>query len=148
MEIHFHNVYDNALVLNKKLNDPIIINGTLKEGAGVLNPAIMCEFNLGVSPDVNYAYIPSFKRYYFVGEPRNVKRNIWVFPFSVDPLMSHKSDILATPIIASRSASLFDPYLPDTMVKDTTQVNIYTRAWGGGSFTPTAGTYVLAVNGI
>lgn len=148
MQLHFHNIFDARNVLNKRLNDPIIINGTLKGGSSILSPVIVAEFALGESPDVNYVYIPAFKRYYFVEAINNVNNDIWQFVLSVDVLMSHRAQILNMPIIAARSSSLFDPYLPDSMVKDSTQVEIYTRAWGGGSFTPSSGSYVLAVNGI
>ncbi|MCQ2053061.1 MAG: hypothetical protein MJZ03_03915 [archaeon] len=148
MELHFYNIFDARNVLNKRVNTPIIINGTLKGGSSILSPVINADFLLGESPDVNYVYIPAFKRYYFIEGINNVNNNIWQFALSIDVLMSHKSQILNIPVIASRSSSLFDPYLPDSMVKDSTQVEIYTRAWGGGSFTPSSGSYVLAVNGV
>lgn len=148
MEFHYHNIHDAGNTVNKRLNNPIVINGTLKGGSSIIAPIIVAEFALGESPDVNYVYIPTFKRYYFINDIKNVNNNIWVFTLYIDVLMSHRDDVLNTPIIASRSSSLYDPFLPDSMVRDSTQVEIYTRAWSGVSFTPSSGSYVLAVNGI
>lgn len=64
----------------------------------------------------NYAYIDDFRRYYFV--KYDMFEGAAFCKLTVDPLMSFKNDILNADIIAERSSSSYEPYLPDSYVKN------------------------------
>lgn len=96
------------------------MDGFLRDESSVMNPVFMLEtrFNLQLvqangedvvangelieynyqvadtMPEFNYAYIPDFKRYYFLGEIVSVRERLWRVSFRCDVLMSFKSDFV------------------------------------------------------
>ena len=68
---------------------------TLRHPVNIVNPTITIE--LWSVPDFNYAYIPAFHRYYYVGVPVSVRNGVWEFELTCDALMSFMSEILAIP---------------------------------------------------
>lgn len=64
----------------------------------------------------NYAYIPIFERYYFL--TYEIDGSFVKCHLSCDPLMSFKPDVLEADIIADRSSSNFNRYLPDGYIKN------------------------------
>ena len=63
----------------------------------------------------NYAYIPDFKRYYFIKKITSLRKGLWTIEFEVDPLMSFKGDILALQVVVDKqsSESIGDEYIDD-----------------------------------
>lgn len=78
--------------IGKVLHNNLSLNGNLREESSIINPTILVEHpNLA---DYNYAYIPEFKRYYFITEITSVRNNLWRISLKVDVLESFKNDIL------------------------------------------------------
>ena len=96
---------------------------------------------------VNYVYIPSLNRYYYVTEV-TYSKGYYLVSLHVDVLMSFKSSILNMPIIASRNSSHYDKFLHDDRMK-TEQFthDVYKGFKGGNAFSGTANTFLLAVMG-
>ena len=95
----------------------------------------------------DYAYIPSFNRYYFL-EDFIVTGATFTITLVSDPLMSFRSQILGSQCIAKRSSSNINPEIEDKMVAfKNIPKRIYRRMPGG--FTPSAsgGSYVLTLGG-
>lgn len=91
MEIRlYHNTSANNKI-DKSLHSEAIYNGNLRDDSKVINPEIMIESaNL---TNFNYAYIPSFHRYYYIDEIVSYRSNLWIVKLKVDVLMSFASDI-------------------------------------------------------
>lgn len=88
---------------------------TLKENCSIMSP----EMEVFISGDpadkgYNYAYIPSFKRYYFVTDWR-AYRGLWIASLRVDVLASFKSEIGSQTKYVLRSASNYDGSIPDML---------------------------------
>ena len=92
MEIKFYKNKSEKNKIGKVLQNELSLNGNLREESSIINPTILVEHsNLTV---YNYAYIPEFKRYYFISEMTSVRNGLWRVSLSVDVLESYKTDIL------------------------------------------------------
>lgn len=110
--------------INKVLTDFISLQGTLKNETSVTRPEVLIEME---NPSgFNYAYIPEFRRYYFITDIICVRNNLWRVIMNADALESFKNEILSQNCIIEKSASGFDLYLPDeniiTLVKTKTDI--------------------------
>ena len=113
MEIQlFNNKSDNRCI-RKELINGLSVTGSLKESCDVLAPVI--NFECDTLMKYNYAYIPDFRRYYFITKFTNVVNNVWEVEFKVDPLMSFKGDILALSVVVDKQSDKFigDEYIDD-----------------------------------
>lgn len=66
------------------------VDCVLKDTTSVINPVLLLQ-TVNVAA-YNYAYIPSWNRYYFVAEPKSVE-NMWEVGLTLDPLASYKTEI-------------------------------------------------------
>lgn len=113
MEIQlFNNKSDNRCI-RKELINGLSVTGSLRESCDVLAPVI--NFECDILMKYNYAYIPDFRRYYFITKFTNVANNVWEVEFKVDPLMSFKGDVLALQVVVDKqsSTSIGDEYIDD-----------------------------------
>lgn len=85
--------------LEKSLSSDLKLTGKLREQSSVVNPSIMIQTTNPSS--YNYAYIPEFKRYYFITDMVSVRTGIWEISMHVDVLMSFKDAIKGTQVILS-----------------------------------------------
>lgn len=84
----------------------------LKQGTSVEKPTFILQ---GVSPfDWNVAYCETFGRYYFINDVTYVE-STYEISCTCDYLASYRDAILANTAYVTRSASLFDEELPDTL---------------------------------
>ena len=96
-------------------NSATSFNCKLLAPSGVLNPAIELNLGLNNSPsNYNYAYIPSFNRYYWIEEWTN-KEPLWVASLKVDALATYKSEIGNTNLYVLRASNQYDGNIIDTM---------------------------------
>lgn len=103
--------------LNKDLSQIVDITGTfrLKEPTSVIYPVVtLSKETIGENwAQVNYAYIPMFKRYYFIDKPGTLKDGLVTYEMSTDPLMSYKAGLLNTAFEIARSESVNSEYYID-----------------------------------
>lgn len=85
--------------LGKTLINGTDFQGVLREQSSIINPIIKVQST--ELPDFNYAYVPDFKRYYFIVGIRNLSTNIWELSLGVDVLESFKDGIRANYAILS-----------------------------------------------
>lgn len=85
--------------LDKSLSSELKLTGKLREQSSVVNPSIMIQTTNPSS--YNYAYIPEFKRYYFITDMVSVRTGLWEISMHVDVLMSFKDTIKGTQVILS-----------------------------------------------
>lgn len=110
----------------KKENSTKIPTGTpttyacvLKDSCGILNPSIVLDLGATGNPaSLNYAYISSFNRYYFIDE-WNYNKGLWEASLRVDVLASYKAAIGSSTQYVLRAAqntdwdgSIVDNYFP------------------------------------
>ena len=90
-------------------------NCVLKSGSGIMHPVL--SFDLGLTSDpsqYNYAYIPTFERYYFV-EEWYFDRALWTASLKVDVLATYKSAIGSSSLYVMRAAGASDGNIIDTL---------------------------------
>ena len=89
--------------LEKNLTNAKEFSGNLREESSIVNPSILIQTENPSS--YNYAYIPEFKRYYFIIDAVSVRTNIWRLSLHTDVLMSFKDGIKNAPVILSDTES-------------------------------------------
>ena len=112
MEIKFYKNLSEKNKIGKDLHNELSLNGNLREESSIINPTILVEHsNLTV---YNYAYIPEFKRYYFISEMTSVRNGLWRVSLSVDVLESYKTDILNLSCIVDKQQNQsYNNYIDD-----------------------------------
>ena len=112
MEIKFYKNLSEKNKIGKVLHNELSLNGNLREESSIINPTILVEHsNLTV---YNYAYIPEFKRYYFISEMSSVRNGLWRVSLSVDVLESYKTDILNLSCIVDKQQNQsYNNYIDD-----------------------------------
>ena len=145
MEIKFYyNTSDNRCIRKKLLNE-FSLNGTLRDSCSLLEPVLNIHNTEPIR--YNYAYIPDFKRYYFVKKITSLRAEMWTLELEVDPLMSFKGDILALDVVVDKqsSDSIGDEYIDDgSLVADN---NTFTSIYNLSSGFNDHGEYILITAG-
>lgn len=131
----------------RTLTNPLQITGEPHEAdtLDVVNPDIVLEYNPAYL-QYNFCYIPSFGRYYFFREAPTISKKTITLHLCVDVKYTYRSIIMRSQCIAERSSSLYDVFLADGAVVDSTGYRYYSRSLPY-EFRPDAGSYVLFVAG-
>jgi hypothetical protein len=121
----------------------------IKEPCGILNPTIKLNLGLTANPHTyNYAYIPTFGRYYFIRE-WTFQDALWHAAMDVDALASWKDSIGNSTCYVLRSAAQFSPAIVDTSYQgtnDTTlDVDFATSPWSISDIAN--GSFIVGVAG-
>lgn len=145
MEIKFYyNTSDNRTIRKKLINE-LSMSGTLRESCNLIDPVLNIQHDGALR--YNYAYIPEFRRYYFIKKVTSMRKDLWTVELEVDPLMSFKADILALSVVVDKqsSASVGDEYIDDgSLVTDNyTFKSIYNFSSGFNDH----GEYILITAG-
>lgn len=145
MEIKFYyNTSDNRTIRKKLINE-FSMSGTLRESCNLIDPVLNIQHDGALR--YNYAYIPEFRRYYFIKKVTSMRKDLWTVELEVDSLMSFKADILALSVVVDKqsSASVGDEYIDDgSLVTDNyTFKSIYNFASGFNDH----GEYILITAG-
>lgn len=91
----------------------VVLTGALRVPSSVESPVI--EIESDSFPDYNYAYIPEFKRYYWVSNRGCSTNRLYVLSLSVDPLATFRTEIGNSTQYVLRSAHSFDGAITDTL---------------------------------
>ncbi len=103
MEITLYTNNSEKNKLEKNLVNAKEFSGNLREESSIVNPSVLIQTE---NPSgFNYAYIPEFKRYYFIIDAVSVRTNIWRLSLHTDVLMSFKDELKATSVILSDTES-------------------------------------------
>lgn len=106
--IFYHNLSD-ADHINKEITDAYEIEGVLRNESNIISPFIRIQWNGTFT--YNYCYIAEWDRYYYINEIVSYRNNILEISLTVDPLMSHKNQILNMDVIINK--------------QDNTNTNLY-----------------------
>lgn len=83
------NLYNNESPTNKISKNITLLGtleGQLRNETNIVSPVV--RINNNSFPAFNYARIPSFNRYYFLKDVKQVRTGIWEILLQSDPLMS------------------------------------------------------------
>ena len=119
-------------------------SGTLREECSILTPS----FIISTADDItqfNYAYIPEFKRYYFITDITSVREGVWRITLRCDVLMSYADSILNMSGIVLRQEEAYNLYIPDSM-PEYADSYVITKKFPN-SFSNTNFSYVLCTCG-
>lgn len=111
MEISLYVNHSENNKIHKNLTSGETLSGTLRSESNVISPGIIIHY---ANPTgFNYAYIPDFKRYYFITEMTAVRTDIWNLKLASDPLMSFADAIMQCPVILNETTETGkSSYLP------------------------------------
>ena len=93
---------DTELIVEKTI--------TLKNDCDIVNPYLLLKLNDDLFLS-NYAYIPDFKRYYFITGIEILSKTLVAVSMHVDVLESFKDDVLAGTVHITESTNV-DNYYP------------------------------------
>ena len=145
MDIKFYyNASDNRCIKKNLLNE-FIVSGVLRDSSSIIKPDITFKHDAPLR--YNYAYIPEFKRYYYITNIESVRNGLWLVHFEVDPLMSFKSDILSLRVVVDKQSDFAngDEYIDDSsLVTDNLMFNTVYNFPNGFNDT---GEYILITAG-
>lgn len=130
VELYYNSSEDNKL--EKLLTNKLTLQGTLRDRSDLLNPEILME---GVDFTIyNYAYIPTFGRYYFIKGYDIYRNEMYVVNMEVDVLQTYKDEIKYVPSIIMETESYgADEYLASDriwMAKEKDKTDIYSFSNG------------------
>ena len=117
------------------LNPTVIINGVSNSGHYTIEDIGKC----------NYFSIPKVDRYYFITDIVMLHGGRVAISGKVDPLMSFKTDILASTQLIVRQEKKTNNYLIDTDIPLSSKKQIIEHEFGDSI--SDGGYYILAVNG-
>lgn len=123
-------------------------NVQLTEQTSMENPSFLLDYNVTYL-SCNYVYCAEFGRYYFITGREIRNGNQIILNCHVDVRVSFRSQIMQSDIIADRSSSNGDAYVPDNMVTIRDSITTYIRKVSTTPFEGAGGSnnYVLTIGG-
>lgn len=134
--------------VNKSVVNVMTVTGVLRDGTNIVDPIISIETSVSndIIGSINYAYIPEFKRFYFITNITSECNGIWSLEMHCDVLMSYKDGIKAQNAVVSRQENIRNMYLDDGSFMAYQNPYVFTRYFSEAS--PfSAQEYVLIVAG-
>ena len=146
MQISLYNNASAPNVVHKSKTLLNTLNGILKEDVNREKVVVHIPYQSNYA-SINYAYIPEFKRFYFVTVD-NLKGVRLKLTMTSDAISSFWNNYKNSPCIARRSSSNYNTDIPDKLVHFKSQP-IYIRRKAPQKFTPSSsgGCYVLTIGG-
>lgn len=137
MEVQLYNTVSDMKQLQKTINPIKTVNAhLLDDNISILNPRLILETTPENIINCNYAYIPKWKRYYYVGDYTVDTAGCVIVPLSIDVLMSHRTEILQLDVIASRSSNKYNLNLTDNLIPILNNPFIITKRMSYNLFSP------------
>lgn len=127
-------------MVSKTLNDKFEFKKiTFKNDTSIMNPVFIVGAikdntepmdTVGWWRKFNYCYCPNLERYYFITDITFTRQGLVELNCSVDPLMSFKSDILASTQLITRQENKIQKYIPDQSLPIHSQVKTQITQFG------------------
>ncbi len=144
MTINFYVNQSEKNRLDKTLTSAFDLNGELKEDCSIIDPVIKVVADVSSMSSVNYMYIASFGRYYFINNVISINNEICEVHAHVDVLSTYKDEIRAQRAVVSRQEKKWNLYLNDGVFKTYQNPYIITKAFSSGF---TSQHFVLSIAG-
>lgn len=115
-DVRLYKCTDDYRKINKTLNNEIVCRGLWQNQSEITAPTFKIAMNENVLTDYNYAYIPKFKRYYFIVNRYPEDGVNLVITLKEDERMTFKTEILNSTQCISRQESpeFYNKYLIDS----------------------------------
>ena len=147
MQIILYNTASENNKINKDISTEILtVDGTLKNECAISNPMIRLQATSDIV-NANYAYIPTFKRYYFVNKVTSLANGLWLLDLSCDVLMSFKDSILDLECVVSRSSSSYNSYFNDDEFSCYNNDRVQTKIFPNSGVFNSGRSYLITVSG-
>lgn len=148
MDIFLYKTESAPNVVNKKLTEVAHYTSVrLLDDTSVLTPTIEVQESTNIDNlwNINYFYIPKFKRYYFVTD---LKATAGMFQISgrVDVLKTYEDEINLSSQIISRQQNLQDKYLHDSMIPISDKQEVIETEFGE-TFDDSNSLFILVTTG-
>lgn len=117
-----------------------VVSGEIKETTSILTPTI--SFG-AVQPAYNYAFIPSFSRYYWIRD-WTYNKGLWEASMEVDVLSSWKDVIGASSQFVIRSSNRFNGEIIDSMYP-ATNIPVIETVTATSPWDPANITYIVGI---
>lgn len=134
---------NNRLDKTSRLSNEVTYTGTARESIDKMQVSVLLQVS-GL-PNVNYAYIQEFGRYYYINSITMERNNMCRLDMSTDVLMSHKTAIKNCSGIVARNENLYNTQIIDDQLRFLGYKEINTLKLSGA--VKNGETYILAVNG-
>lgn len=126
-----------------------------REGSSIIDPVLLIEMISpviqveGVDYTVNYIYIPTFNRYYFVNNISVNRTRLWQFDCHCDVLSSFKDEWKRLPCIIARNEFQYNLFLPDDRFLVNSNRYVQTMVFPNASQLNLSGgaSYIMTVAG-
>lgn len=101
IKVTLYNYNGNMNTVNKKLVGGVECMGAIRDDTNVLDPILTIRVHEVI--DVNYCYIPTLERYYFIDSIKYLSSDKATLKLSVDVLKSYESEILPASATVTQS---------------------------------------------
>lgn len=145
MIIHLNNNLSSKNTLNKTLSVSKQFNVRLKEKTDLLYPQILITGILTDFHNFNYAYIPGFKRYYFITDIVSVSSQLVQISLAVDVLMTYRDEIKKCKCLVDRQEKKYNSFYYDDQFPEFVYSNTIVKKFPK-SFSSQP-SYILAIRG-
>lgn len=123
--VGLYNNTSDSNVLSKTIILVTTLQCALKDATELMNPVLVIAGD-NIESNVNYAFIPDLRRYYFVRNKRQVTANRIELDLHVDVLMSFKGSIRQATALVEVTGNAVNPYIESDIwtpdVRRTTHV--------------------------
>lgn len=130
MEMKLYLVTDSNNVIGKTLNQPMNIDIVLRKDFDIKNPVIIIKVENDDIDDVNYVYMPTLDRYYFIEDKTMIANRVYRLTLATDLLETYKKDILASVARFTRSVKHGDFIIANVDMLETKTIDRYTSDKG------------------
>lgn len=145
MDIKLYHNSSPSNKIGKTLNSEVTLSGSLRDSSKIVNPSILVEASSVSGYD--YAYIPSFDRYYFIKEKTSYRTGLWVLDMEVDVLETYANDIKALDCIIEATESYAGDNYLDNSESWVTSVKAKTDILNFSNGLLNSGEYILITAG-
>lgn len=110
-----YQVTDDVIVMGKTIPTATSTHTiTLKDGCSIDKPVITFSAPASAIAPLNYAYIDTFQRYYWITDRKSLVNGVMELTLESDPLESFETQIKNCTATIQRSASGANGYLKDS----------------------------------
>lgn len=113
MQIYLYDCADDPRLLNKTLNNAMLVNCQLYEQCSIYQPTLILTYDYALTKK-NYTYVPDWGRYYFIINQNVDKGSKIIISAFVDVLMTYKDNIKSCAGMCVRNEGIGRPTdIPD-----------------------------------
>lgn len=132
INISLYQVTDDVNVLGKTIPAPTSTHTiTLKDGCSIDNPVVSFSAQAAALAPLNYAYIDTFQRYYWITDRKSLHNGIMELTMESDPLDSFRAQLLQRQATINRNENIAQAYLNDAQYQAMSYQAIATKRFSG-----------------